>query len=36
VNIGVYQAPDAPVNPDTPDAKPIFNEELTLAEALGQ
>ena len=36
VNIGVYQAPDAPVNPATPDAKPIFNEELTLAEALGQ
>lgn len=36
VNIGVYQAPDVLVNPATPDAKPIFNEEFTLAEALGQ
>lgn len=36
VNIGVYQAPDAPVNPATPDAKAIFSEALTLAEALGQ
>jgi branched-chain amino acid transport system substrate-binding protein len=35
VSIGVYQAPDAPVNPATPDAKPIYNEEFTLQEALG-
>jgi branched-chain amino acid transport system substrate-binding protein len=35
VNIGVYQAPDAPTNPATPDAKPIFNETFTLQDALG-
>jgi branched-chain amino acid transport system substrate-binding protein len=35
VNIGVYQSPDAPTNPDTPDAKPIFNETFTLSQALG-
>ena len=35
VNIGVYQAPDAPTNPATPDAKPIFSETFTLSEALG-
>jgi branched-chain amino acid transport system substrate-binding protein len=36
VNIGVYQSPDVPVEGGNPDAKPIFNEELTLSEALGQ
>jgi branched-chain amino acid transport system substrate-binding protein len=35
VNIGVYQSPDAPTNPATPDAKPIFNETFTLSDALG-
>jgi branched-chain amino acid transport system substrate-binding protein len=35
VNIGVYQSPDAPTNPKTPDAKPIFNETFTLGQALG-
>jgi branched-chain amino acid transport system substrate-binding protein len=34
VNIGVYQSPDVPTNPDTPDAKPIFNETFTLQDAL--
>lgn len=34
VNIGVYQSPDAPTNPATPDAKPIFNETFTLSDAL--
>lgn len=35
VNIGVYKSPDAPTNPKTPDAKPIFNETITLSQALG-
>jgi branched-chain amino acid transport system substrate-binding protein len=35
VNIGVYESPDAPTNPDTPDAKPIFSETFTLQDALG-
>jgi len=35
VNIGVYKSPDAPTNPKTPDAKPIFNETITLQQALG-
>jgi branched-chain amino acid transport system substrate-binding protein len=35
VNIGVYKSPDSPVNPATPDAKPIFNETFSLQEALG-
>jgi branched-chain amino acid transport system substrate-binding protein len=35
VNIGVYTAPDLPIEGGNLDAKPIFNEELTLAEALG-
>jgi branched-chain amino acid transport system substrate-binding protein len=35
VNIGVYKSPDAPTNPKTPDAKPIFNETFTLSQALG-
>jgi len=35
VNIGVYQAPDSPYNPATPDAKPIFSETFTLSDALG-
>jgi branched-chain amino acid transport system substrate-binding protein len=35
VNIGVYQSPDAPTNPKTPDAKAIFNETFTLSQALG-
>lgn len=35
VNIGVYPSPDWPIEGGNPDAKPIFNEELTLAEALG-
>jgi branched-chain amino acid transport system substrate-binding protein len=35
VNIGVYQSPDSPYNPATPDAKPIFSETFTLTEALG-
>jgi len=34
VNIGVYQSPDSPYNPKTPDAKPIFNETFTLQQAL--
>jgi branched-chain amino acid transport system substrate-binding protein len=35
VNIGVFKSPDAPTNPKTPDAKPIFNETFTLSQALG-
>ena len=35
VNIGVYKSPDAPTNPKTPNAKPIFNETITLSQALG-
>jgi len=35
VNIGVYTSPEVPIEGGNLDAKPIFNEELTLAEALG-
>jgi branched-chain amino acid transport system substrate-binding protein len=34
VNIGVYESPNAPTNPDTPDAKAIFSETFTLQDAL--
>jgi branched-chain amino acid transport system substrate-binding protein len=33
VNIGVYQAPDVPENKE--GSQPIFNEEITLQDALG-
>ena len=35
VNIGVYTSPEVPIEGGNLDAKPIFNEELTLAQALG-
>jgi branched-chain amino acid transport system substrate-binding protein len=35
VNIGVFLLPDLPIEGGNPDAKPIFNEQLTLTEALG-
>src|SRR2546428_2847785 len=35
VNIGVFQSPDVPTNPATPDAKAIFSENITLSQALG-
>jgi branched-chain amino acid transport system substrate-binding protein len=35
VNIGIYQSPDVPTNPKTPDAKAIFSKTYTLQEALG-
>ena len=35
VNIGVYTSPDIPVKGGNLQAKPIFSEKLTLAQALG-
>ncbi len=35
VNIGVYKSPDVPVEGGNMHAKPIFSEEITLADALG-
>jgi branched-chain amino acid transport system substrate-binding protein len=35
VNIGVFQLPDLPIEGGNLDAKPIFNERLTLSDALG-
>jgi branched-chain amino acid transport system substrate-binding protein len=34
VNIGVYQGPNSPVNPDATSKDPIFSEKFNLQEAL--
>lgn len=36
VNIGVYKAPDIPIDGGNPDGKPVFTEQFTLSEALGE
>ena len=35
VNIVVYKGPETPYNPATPNAKEIFSEKFTLAQAFG-
>jgi hypothetical protein len=35
VNIVVYQAPDTPYNPATPNPTEVFSEKFTLGEAFG-
>jgi len=35
VSIAVYKVPDWPIEGGTPNAKPVFTETKTLAEASG-
>jgi branched-chain amino acid transport system substrate-binding protein len=35
VNIGVYQSPNVPTNPNAPSENPIYHEQFTLGQALG-